>query len=70
MCETLEGKHRLSPEEKAELPKGLWASCWICERVFQRKRETRRYCAKCDRVFVKASMAILLLVPGNVSYVG
>lgn len=30
---------------------GDWANCWICEEVFARKRETRRYCSKCDRGF-------------------
>lgn len=28
---------------------GNWAMCWICETVFRRKRETKRYCSKCLR---------------------
>lgn len=28
-----------------------WATCWICEKVFRRRLETKRYCAKCDRGF-------------------
>lgn len=31
--------------------KGKWANCWICESVFQRRRETRRYCLACHRGF-------------------
>jgi hypothetical protein len=36
-------------EEKIE--DGKWANCWICETVFRRKRETKRYCKKCSRGF-------------------
>ena len=40
-------------EETAEerIKAGNWANCWICESVFQRRRETRRYCSKCHRGF-------------------
>lgn len=26
---------------------GGWASCYICQQVFRRKRETARYCNEC-----------------------
>lgn len=26
-----------------------WVNCWICEKAFARKRETARYCNRCDR---------------------
>jgi hypothetical protein len=26
-----------------------WADCWICEDVFRRRTQTKRYCAKCNR---------------------
>lgn len=28
-----------------------WATCWICEDVFRRKRGTKRYCDECGRGF-------------------
>ena len=28
-----------------------WADCWICEQVFSRRRQTFRYCIKCERGF-------------------
>jgi hypothetical protein len=34
-------------EDKIE--SGKWANCWICETVFRRKRETKRYCKKCSK---------------------
>lgn len=37
--------------DKERIAKGQWANCWICEKVFQRKRETRRYCSVCERGF-------------------
>ena len=30
---------------------GEWVNCWICEKVFRRRRETLRYCAGCERGF-------------------
>ena len=28
-----------------------WANCWICEKVFRRRRQTARYCASCEQAF-------------------
>ena len=28
-----------------------WAECWICEEIFRRRRQTKRYCYHCDRGF-------------------
>ena len=28
-----------------------WADCWICRRVFRRKRPTARRCKECSRPF-------------------
>lgn len=28
-----------------------WAFCWICDNVFRRKRETKRYCIDCNDGF-------------------
>lgn len=28
-----------------------WVECWICTEVFRRRRETKRYCHKCERGF-------------------
>ena len=39
----------LSARELIE--KGEWATCWICEEVFRRRIETKRYCATCGRGF-------------------
>ena len=30
---------------------GEWADCWICEEVFRRRRQTKRYCNNCERGF-------------------
>ena len=34
---------------KSIIDSGGWVNCWICETVFRRKRETRRYCHDCGR---------------------
>jgi hypothetical protein len=28
-----------------------WANCWICEGVFRRRTQTKRYCTICHRAF-------------------
>lgn len=38
-------------DDKTKIEAGEWAQCWICEKVFRRKRETLRYCHKCQRGF-------------------
>lgn len=30
---------------------GEWAYCHICEHIFKRKRETKRYCSHCHNAF-------------------
>jgi len=30
---------------------GEWVDCWMCERVFARRRQTRRYCVQCGAGF-------------------
>jgi hypothetical protein len=40
------------PEELTDQEKileGEWANCWVCAKVFQRKRETKRYCSVCHQ---------------------
>lgn len=34
-----------------EADEKAWADCWICADVFRRRRQTRRYCVKCNRGF-------------------
>jgi hypothetical protein len=34
--------------DKDRIANGKWANCWICETVFRRKRETKRYCSECN----------------------
>ena len=36
---------------KEAITRGEWVKCWICEQVFRRKRETARYCHRCNRGF-------------------
>jgi hypothetical protein len=36
---------------KERIDDGEWALCRICEDAFRRKRETARYCAKCQNGF-------------------
>ena len=36
---------------KALIEADTWASCWICESIFRRKRETFRYCIDCSDGF-------------------
>lgn len=35
--------------DKEKIDSGEWAYCYICEEVFKRKRETKRYCYHCKR---------------------
>jgi len=37
--------------DKERIEDDEWVNCWICETVFRRKRETRRYCMQCERGF-------------------
>ena len=30
---------------------GEWVDCWICEDVFRRRTQTKRYCVTCQRGF-------------------
>ncbi len=39
------------PTAKDTIKGGGWVNCWICEDVFRRRRETKRYCNKCQRGF-------------------
>lgn len=39
------------PTGKELIEAGEWAECWICRDAFRRKRETKRYCASCERGF-------------------
>lgn len=34
--------------DKTMIESGEWVPCRICEEMFARKRETRRYCAHCE----------------------
>jgi len=35
--------------DKEKIDDGNWANCYICELVFNRKRETKRYCYYCKK---------------------
>lgn len=39
------------PTAKQLIEAGEWADCWICTEVFRRRRQTKRYCQKCERGF-------------------
>lgn len=41
------------PDQTAKdlIEQGRWAECWICRDVFRHRRETKRYCAECERGF-------------------
>jgi hypothetical protein len=32
-----------------KIERGGWVNCYICETVFARKRETKRYCRHCEK---------------------
>jgi hypothetical protein len=36
---------------KEKIQKTSWANCYICEKMFARKRETARYCSQCENAF-------------------
>jgi hypothetical protein len=36
-------------DDKEKIETGSWVNCWICESVFRRRRETKRYCANCKQ---------------------
>ena len=38
-------------DDKEKINEGDWVNCYICEQVFKRKRETKRYCNDCKRGF-------------------
>ena len=40
-----------SETDEGRVDQGGWSDCWICEDVFRRRTQTRRYCAKCSRGF-------------------
>ena len=33
------------------IEQGEWADCWICEDVFRRRTQTKRFCTECRRGF-------------------
>jgi hypothetical protein len=37
--------------DKKRIEQGEWVDCWICAKVFARRRETMRYCHTCERGF-------------------
>jgi len=39
------------PTAKEIIDGGGWATCWFCENIFRRRRETARYCYQCGRGF-------------------
>jgi hypothetical protein len=40
-----------SPTGENLIDQDEWADCWICEDIFRRRTQTKRYCAKCHRGF-------------------
>ena len=41
----------MAKDGKQRIAEGKWTDCWICSVVFQRRRQTKRYCHKCKRGF-------------------
>lgn len=41
----------MTTTDKDKILNGAWVPCRICEATFRRKRETARYCAKCQNAF-------------------
>jgi hypothetical protein len=35
--------------DKDKIEAGKWVNCYLCESVFHRKRETKRYCMDCKK---------------------
>ena len=35
--------------DKEKIKAGKWVNCYLCESIFKRKRETKRYCVRCER---------------------
>src|SRR5215211_9283257 len=42
---------KTSETDQDRIEQGEWTDCWICEDVFRRRTQTKRYCAKCHRGF-------------------
>jgi hypothetical protein len=42
---------KTSETDQDRIEQGEWTDCWICENVFRRRTQTKRYCAKCHRGF-------------------
>lgn len=42
-------EEQMTAKEKIE--NGQWVNCTICETIFKRKRETKRYCYHCGIAF-------------------
>src|SRR3954465_15370318 len=42
---------RTAETDEVRIEQGEWTDCWICEDVFRRLTQTKRYCAKCHRGF-------------------
>ncbi len=40
-----------SETDEGRVDQGGWSDCWVCEGVFRRRTQTRRYCARCGRGF-------------------
>ena len=50
---------------KELIAEGEWAECWICEEVFRRRRQTRRYCYDCERGFCEGEHGTLAWKKGT-----
>ena len=44
-------KRKEKTDKEKILEKRPWVNCYICEEIFLRKRETKRYCNTCERGF-------------------
>lgn len=51
-----------SPSDRELIEAGQWVPCRICERVFLRRRETKRYCNHCGIAVCEGEHAGVLFV--------
>ena len=45
-----------------------WANCWLCEGVFRRRTQTKRYCTMCHRASARDGTGILPSGAGRASF--
>jgi hypothetical protein len=53
MSDDLDSANSADPTDigKDLIEQDEWANCWICEDVFRRRTQTKRFCTMCHRGF-------------------